>query len=518
MPTEAIIITEFEGMVRGRRTAQARSLRRNLDTPYDLTNLLIDENGHLWLPRAHDAILHNFAGTGRIRKISNITAPDSAILVQVDQALYALNTTAAGPYTPVLLVSNLGDETPVWVNSFQDLDYTLVGNETNTWKITSISAAATAVATTHGFASYVYKGRRWVAVRGSELIHYSDLNTPETFGADSSFAVGGDYLGGDWSEDPGSPTGFAELGDNLVIFMSQAIYLLGGTDPDRMQLNRTNSMVGCWARETIVQTEHGIMFFGGTPRNEFGIYSFTGSQSELVSAPVSAFFRRWEQLHDTTLNSIFQYANKFFHCFRWNDILIFSAEGMRAVEGDIHDVFIYDLVRQTWTTFGGWANGPRVGGVREFGKADALLVTEGDQLRTTVYPLCRASNVNGTAILGWHDEQDPYGFRRFIGVKIYAWKSAISVGNPTITVKASTPDADPLMSGPDPREVTSGPVSVPFVQYANTPASPLVFPINLRGQSIRLTITVDPSDPTDEVLIESVQLIYSGKGQKLSRH
>lgn len=505
MPPELMVVDQFKGMRRGLRTALARSERRELDEPRDLRNAIIDEFGSLWIPSAPEEF-HTFSDdTDRINLIANITNPETAILYQVGTELYYWRTD--GSNDTMTSIVDVATEDPLWVVEFGGTLY--FGTVDDTWKVEDDSWSATKLDNSEvhpGFHSYMYKGRRFVVER-SNTIWFSELNEPEEFGEESFFVVGGEQTGGSWSVDPGSVVCMSEYDDYLAIFCTQSIYLFSGTTEDTFQLRRSNSLVGAWARDSVVRVESGILFFGGTPRGELGVYIFTGGGSELVSEGLTAFFRRWGQVGQLDGESIFEQATKYVHAVRWNDNYILAGDALRTPDlagDDSREVFAYNFKTGAWTTFDGWRPGPRIGLARNNPDNDALHITKGLTVYSTRDAFARAPGERARAVLGWSDHGHPAGHHRFIAVKLSGWK--IGETDPvTVTLKART------RSDEDSVEITR--------DLKDNIFENVVFPINLRGNGIELEFTFDfaESDDNAEALIEQVQLIRSTKGEKVSR-
>ena len=509
MPPELIVVDQFRGMRRGLRTG-VRSSRRNLDTPRDLRNAIVDENGSLWIPPGPDEEFHAFeeATTPRITLIVNVTSPNMGIVYQTGSNLY-YTPTGTGASEDFYHLVNVETHTPVWVIEWGG--YLYVGTEDKTWKIEESAvdvwdASELSSDIPSGFHSYMYKGRRFVVER-TNTVWFSNLNEPENFEEDSWFMVGGESSGGSWSANPGSVTCLIEYDDYLVIFCTQSIYLFMGTTVDTFQLRRTNSLAGAWSRDSVVRVEGGILFFGGTPRGEMGVYLFSGGNSDLVSDGLTAFFRRWDQIGRGHFEgSEFEQATRFIHAVRWNDNYILSGENIRPESmnpGDERQVFMYNFKTNSWTTFDGWDAGPRIGLARAVPQSDALHISKDHVVYSTQEAFCRAPGQRAYFSLGWSDHGHPAGHHRFLGLKLSGWKT--EGHTTTVTFTARTPDDKQVVHIRD---------------LGDRVFDNIVFPINLRGNAIDLDFEIkfDEQDGDEtQVVIEQVQLIRSTKGEKLSR-
>lgn len=480
------IVTSFQGLRYGRDPASAFSQRRALDTPRELVNLLHDEHGQLWLPPAASEVFHAY-GSGTIRHVANVAGTNigNALIVQRGTSVDIFDTDLATP-VPNTAVASLGSSDIIWVNATDDAVY--IGTPANTWKITKSGGSYTTSALSgqpHGFHSYSYQGRRFVLQRNQTLV-WSDINQPETFGGDSTQEVGGDQTGGSWAVRPGSVVALMEIENVLLIFCTQSVWAFTGDSPSNFQLRRTNATAGCWARDTLIRVDDGILFLGGTPRGEMGVHLFSGNNSIPVGDDVGGFFREW-----TFDGGSFDEANQNFSAVRWRDRYILSARG---VDGD-RQVYVYDLTTEAWSTFSAWSDGPALGLIRYGGSLDLLMVTNGGTLYETEHPCPRAPSAPaGNVVLGWHDRGRPSGMARFMAAKVGGW-AAPSEGSLTATVSVPGDDEDYVET-------------LPTDFHDHT-----VLPINLRGKSVELDIDISGT----EALLESVELILSRKGEKLSR-
>lgn len=492
MPSSEFIDV-FEGLAHGKDPVSAFSPRRALNTPRELVNLVHDEHGQLWLPEAAGvANLWEEFGTGvRVKHIANVAGGGGTfVIVQLDSEVYAFSTSVSDP-TPQLLIADVGADNVIWVNA-NELDV-YIGTPAGTWKVNKTGAETFTTASlpaevNHGFHSYTYLGRRFVLQR-NQTVWFSEINQPETFTADSTFQVGGDQTGGSWNVHPGSVVAFVEMENILLIFCTNSVWALTGSSPDNFQLRRTNSHVGCWARDTVVRVDDGILFFGGTPRSEQGVYLFTGNQATLVSEDISGFFRDWQ-----AVSGDFTEANGRFNAVRWRDRYLLSARGPDADR----QVYAYHLGNRQWSTLGNFSEGPALGLFRdnENPGLDKLLVSHGKAIYATTGPLLRSPGAPaGQLTLGWHDQGRPSGLVRFLGLKVGAWTS--DGGHGTLDVTARVPGRVGTWNET---------ASTDFHTHA-------VVPLSLRGKAIEFEMEVQAG----EAVLESVELVFSRKPEKMSR-
>lgn len=424
---QAEMVDVFEGLRYARDLTPSFSPRGPLDTPRELLNAMHNEHGQLWVPPAAADIWYSFGAGTTVRHITNVAGVNigTAMIVQVDSKVYVVDT-GVFPAAAVEVIADVGSER-IWVNAMDTAIY--VGTQDNTWKIVRPSpasgtptATALGAAVPHGFHSYSYQGRRFV-LRRQTTISFSGINQPETFDPDDTFTVGGDQTGGSWTVHPGSLVAALEHEDILLLFLTQSVWALTGNSPQNFRLRRTNALHGCWARDTIVRTDQGILFLGGTPNGEMGVRVFTGNQSIPVSNEIDSFFRAW-----TTASGDFMNANRRFTAVKWKNRYILSARGPDADR----QVYVYDLDNRKWSTFGGWSQGPGVSLVRlqKTGPGlDRLMLTNGKDLYVTALPMVRAPSAPDAKVkVGWHDQGRPSGHVRFLGAKVGLWGDSLAKG------------------------------------------------------------------------------------------
>lgn len=535
-------VTQFKGLLKGLNAQDSITERRGLDTPRELKNLIVNEFGHLWMPPAPNHSIADIAALGgaagpRIKKIAHTRG---GFFFHIGDVEYGDTTQGPGS---IIQDANLVQEftwgtkenpDPVtsagpgednralrfsWVNSSSDAAGTgivLIGNELETWKLSGGSWSDVSAGNKQGPHSILYKGRRFVAggnVNGLRTVWYSDLNQPETFGTDSWFKLEGDAgSGSNLEQYTGHIVGFAVWEDLLIILASQSIWVLSGTSPETFHLRRTSSAAGCLSIESVAEVQGGLMFFGGIPEGETGIYLFTGSESELVSKDISWFFRQW----DSQFEAIAPLANQtnrnrqedegewYFNSVRWQDFYIFSAP---TVDGNNRQIFLYNILNKTWTTFHGWGQFPRLGLEKKYYHPYSLIIGNHDNKvwrATKGFP--RPPNIGGAHEparfkLGWYDQNHAVGLSRFLAVKVSAWK--IGTGTPTIQLTADVPDGGQVVSAVE--------------NVGDDVYDTLVFPLNLRGHGLTLDFDIRPVHDDNEITIEQIELISSRKGEKVSR-
>lgn len=495
--TTSETVHAFQGLAYGRDPVPAFSARRPLDTPRELVNLVHDEHGQLWMPPALDTpdLFHTFAAGDRVKHMANVavTTVGLALIVQIDNAVFIFDTANPDPSSTVeTLIADVGSGDTIWVNATDPAVY--IGVQQKTWKVTGAAGARVVTeitgSTQQGFHSLAYKGRRFVLQRQT-TVKFSDLNAPETFDPDSEFQVGGDQTGGSWQTSPGSVVALVEIEDVLLVCCTNSIWALTGTHPENFRLRRTNSDVGVWSRDSIVRTQDGLLFVGGTPRGEMGVYLFTGNQSVPVSDEIAGLFRDWST--DTDAAGHFEDASRRFSAVRWKDRYILAATEVN----DDRQVYVYHLKSRVWSTMDGYPDGTCVNVARFGGALDRLLLAHGNSIYVTHYQMARSeTNPSGRVTLGWHDQGRPAGMVRFLGAKVGVWVEPGAVVD--LDMDAAVPNGS-----------TSKNSAIPVDFHHHT-----VVPVKLRGKALEVALEITGGD---EALLESFELVMSRKGEKMSR-
>lgn len=113
----------------------------------------------------------------------------------------------------------------------------------------------------------VHKNRIYAANKNSSIVYFSDAGNPTSFPANNFIQIN--------TNDGQNITGISELGDNLVIFKDESVWLLNGeplgagntTTIGNLQLRQADSDVGCSAFRTIRKVGQVLFFMHYT-----GIY------------------------------------------------------------------------------------------------------------------------------------------------------------------------------------------------------------------------------------------------------
>lgn len=497
----SLIVTQFNGVDR-RSQANVRSVSSNLDTPKELINFHVDSNGHLFLPRADGTLIHDFGVDGPIVRMTWCRV---GVVIQAATGVYLLEYGTVGgddaqfPNPPVLLQTLNTQMVPIWVNSV-DLNiyfgyatrgaltgagatYKAEPDGTGGWTVTDISTSDPLGGEVS--MSVMFKGRRFIAGVG-RAIHYSDLNAPEIFGTDSNFDIGGDDGATSFDEYIGTIQGMYTWEDVLVFFMRSTVWLLTGSSPETWNLRQVQTVYGSSGPWTLARMEQGLMRYYQL-KGDPGIFLFQGSGSQKVSDQVDEFFEGFSP-------NLVPKGNPYsWQATSWSERYYLAVSSDTAADLQI---FCFDAGTGQWTTFDGFTKGAICNDQNGlfFSIGDVVYRAEKSEL------LPRAPGRNGKIILGYYDQDNPYGMVRFLGVKVQARYEATGAGTASITCKATVPDG-PSVS--DTKEIDPD-------SYDS-----MVFPIQLRDHAIELSFTVAADDDVS-VLIESIELVISRKGEKLT--
>lgn len=539
MTVQSSIVARFEGYHAGIHHRDALTQRRSFDVPRELLNALVDSYGHLWVPKPWD-VLYDFTSAeidpSSCMKVTAVRGPDGVLTQWGTDVVFVPRDTHDTPSFNVMPPLDSA-VLPIWVVSMTDDNGAggpivdnyqggvLYGTHNQTFALrwpnpgNWADSTATELDTNdwpglvHGRHSFAFRGRRFVAAGlggGSRRVWFSEINQPLRFQSANDdqplnyFDVGGDDTGADLGSYIGELRGFAAMEDVLVIFLSQSIWVLTGNSPETFNLRRTQSAVGCSSIETVVPVDEGLMFVGGMPDGEMGVYLFTGTHSYLVSRDIQWYFEAWDDNLDKYPSNLLEdSAEQTLSATRWENQYVLAAPDLDP-EGK-RQLFVYDLKSKRWSTFGGYTK-PRVGNLY------ALVTGDDDMhLRITSQQMARREGEVAKVTLGWNDEGKVAGHSRFLGLKTFAWRRGEEESDPpTLTVTARVPGDDAAA------EVAVDPIDI---EEEGTVYDGILTPINLRGHAIEVDLEVTPADgdDTSEIVIEGVELIHSRKGEKLSR-
>ena len=479
----------------------ASSVRRALDTPRLLMNMMHTDDGQLWMPPAPDTFVTGVAGTGNLHLIRQTFDPVGTLIVQkgTTVSLYEVSN-ATLPYTTADATFVLDDDEKIWTLVYDGALF--FGNSTQTVKVTGSYTVTdiTDPGIPDGYHSVNYRNRRFVLERVfgtaggvNNRLHYSDIGDAETFGGTAFIDIEAYFEGDSWEGALGSPIALEPYGDFLALFTSQGVVRFTGTDPlTNFTLRPTHSETGAWFRDSVSTLSPGIIFFGGTPRAEWGYYLWNGSGSNLLSEGLNGYLRAWgesSQTFDENLSDSVTWRNRYISSLNVGNI--------------DPTIFVYDWMRKVWSTFNGWTQ-PTVGLARR--GTDRLCVAEADSdiVYYTKSPMFRATATTPAQFtVGYEDEDQPSGLVRFIKVRLTV--NALATGGTGIELK---------MVG---SVVPLGSTATTIKTITEDGQWTLEFPLRMRGSAVELEFTITPSAADQEIVVENLELVQSRKNLKVTR-
>lgn len=492
---ESLVVSSFKGIHRPGNTPYT-SDRRVLDEPKEMYNFHLTELGYLYMPPVPNEVLHDFSADGEIISLNYMESP-KGVIVQMDNGkIFHLGIESSGAFValPTLLATiSVGErEWPLWVNS-TIAGYSLMGyaprNTTGpaedgvTWKVTGTPSAPVA-ASLNGDGvvaasdSQLFKGRRIWVKRGRDVF-FTTLNSyDQPHDPNDTFVISGDDAGDNYLNNPGFVQGMVSWEDVLILFLSSSVWILTGADPNSWNLRQVETIIGNQNAKTLVRTDSGVLGMGGHLISNRGVYLFTGSQSRKVSRVID----HW----------LIDKVNPVYATMSDNKYIL----SVMGSDPDERQFLLMDIDSQQWYAFDGWINGICLA----IDAQRLMLSSEGVLYNTFPRRLPRKSGRGARIILGYHDEENPTGLNRYLGLKISG--KFFGTGQPTVIVTAKTPDTT----------VVSDSINVPSNVFDS-----LVIPLNIRGAAIEFEIAFTPDDDDNELLIENLQVIRSKKAEKVSR-
>lgn len=502
---EAAIVPQFQGIRQPGMTGEV-TRRYDLATPTWIYNFHHTSDGDLYMPSAAE-LVHDFANesgedeNSEIISVHYIEAP-RGLVVQMDsgqifhvaiQPPSEVNFGLDGGNLIIKKLAQMGtgeEQWPIWVNgagSYSLMGYAprgTAGPDTDgkTWKIhgswddPEVTDLTTTVTPTASFSTF-YKGRRFWVKRGRN-VYFSDLNTfDEARPEDNEFRISGDWSGLDHLTNPGFVRGMVAWEDILVFFLGGSVWALSGSGIDTYQLRQVQTIAGNLNDRLLNRTDEGILTVGGNNLNNRSLYLFTGSRAVDLGEDVQQLFKSLGSPRGASIS-----AGKY----------VMSVG--RANEAH-RQFMIYDMRTQRWTLFDGFVRGCVLT------QPGRIVTTEGPNLyRNTQEIFPRKPGRGARYISGFQDDSNPSGLLRYSAIKLTGrrWGG----GSPTLTVTIRT----------DTSTVVSDPQVIPTDEFDN-----FVIPLNVRGAAIQVELEITPANDDTEVLIENMQLIFSRKGEKVSR-
>ena len=491
---QSITINGWQGLdARGQFSVSSE--RYGLDVPKVLRNVHLDERGRLYYPAARAELAHTFADD--IFVLRYIERP-RGILVQLHNGqvwfVKGLSGRDFDDTAGVELLTTLSQtQWPIWSLSSSDVSYFgwgarggSTGSQTFRVSGTTASPVLTNISGASPDTSYseFFKGRRFTVYQDNE-VRFSNLNDYEAFEENNFFTIAGDDGGTSWDTYKGFVQGMVAWEDVLLIFLTGSVWLLTGAGPDTWNLRQAMTTVGNSAAFALTRTERGAMSYGGENAGDPGVFLFTGQSARKVSEMIDPLIPI-----DSGLDF---YATK-----QYDTYLLCKPTD----ELGVAQVFVYDMTRDTWTTFSGWLNAavaPSPAG---------LFLTSNDQLwfhdrEQRYFP--RHPSLGGRVKVGFYDEGAMHDLYRFVALKVTAKRLGTIAS--TMNVTCRIPNAE----GSDPGRVVESAIEVSTDDYVT-----YTVPLNIRGPALEIEFFF-ASTANAGLLVESMQLIYSKKGGKLAR-
>lgn len=489
---QAEVITHWNGI--DQRGESLRTTRAGLQDPREIVNFILDGNGHLFMPRAVNTLIHTFTGEGSILSLRYVAYPDG-LVIQTETKIWYLQR---GETTPVLVGTPDDPEWRIWALSGPDVSYvgyaargTSSGGQT--WKLEPDGSGGVTITelTDQPVASFstFYKGRRFVMDRGREIL-FSELNQLETFLEDNVFNIAGDDGGNSLMANPGFVKGMVGWEGFLTIFLTGSIWILTGSSIENWQLRQAETTVGNTSEWTLVASEMGVFSYGAGNLKNDNFFMFTGNRAVNISKNITPLVPPWL----TGLNDIERVPRP--KAANHYDRYIVALGNPNA--NDIQ-LLVWDMQTEAWTSFDGFVKSEFEPAALGAFYANGLGLYFAEEAQT----IQRASGRSARVVMGWHDEGHTSGLSRILGVKLSGKKSG--TGSPTVTISATVPG-------------TGAPVATSSaVALTDDVFDGILLPVNIRGKAAEITLTVTPANDDNTVLIESLQLVTSRKGEKLSR-
>lgn len=472
------------------------SVRRDLDKPRELVNFHLTDDGHLYMPKSAEVFYEFPEEEGFIRTIHFCETPRGHIIQMSEGKIYFIprgDTDWPDPITVkhVATIPEGERQWNLWVNGIGS-EGTLFGYaprgsagpvDGKTWRLhgdrnNPDTEDLTDVITPTASYSTLYKGRRFWVKRGRS-VYFSNLNdftSPRD--ENNSFPIGGDDSGDGWITNPGFVNGMVGWEDLLIFFMIGSIWNLTGGSPEHWQLRQATTVTGNSNPFSLTPTDYGVLSYSGTNVNNRGIFLFTGDTPVKISRLIDEYMKSPGRMVGCTVSG--------HHA-------IFSASRVGA---DNRQYLVYNFETGQWVSFDGF----------EQGTADVFndgIFLSGKNVLYFNFTnnLTRFPGRGAKGVFGYHDDGNPTGMNRYMGVKLSGRKWG--TGNPTVKVTARTPEGNTVVSSP--------------VELSTNVFDSVLIPLNIRGNAIEFTLEVTPVNDDNEVSIETMQLVVSSKGDKLSR-
>lgn len=562
---EVISAYAFQGMKASRTTTgvyesttqYSQSKRRGpLESPLLIHNMVHSGRGDLWLPPEATSYvdLSSSIGSRWIRNCHTITLPGSAaaswhIITTTDGTNFRIekvrldttvNTTDDGVSWPItfsetaydiygLTVIPVFDSTNGWVFSasgFESL-YELRPAGTYNDPVTSTATvglkwiskdtgAGAGTDSPRGGCQAWYNGRRFTGYTPDydgkyNRLWYSDLNTPFSTGASNYIDLSTANLKGAVSK----ITALIPYNDALYIFTEADAWVLRGSDSTNFDLERLNINISHVGPKAIDEYSGLLYLYSGAQGSE-GVYSFDGNSVTQLSADINEYFAGTSGM---STEAQFAYGTSL--CVHDGRLILCAP---RAGKDDYtSEIFIGDLNedpnKPKWSVHGNWWSStaePHYGltcyrnyaYTQVYGSPPYLpfpakwLFAVDDDLYGGHNSWNRAPSSKGTVTFLYEDLEAPHLTKRFLSFKAIAWRSN-GTGTPTIKATFTDPAGNTRNETKNITATASG-----------SKDAELVWPVNFRGNSLKISLEVTAAATTNGVVLEGVELHCVPKGDK----
>lgn len=479
--------------------------RRHLSEPRELVNMHLTNEGHLFMPKAAFEVWDMSGEDGedtdsRIMGVHYLGSPRGLIVQSSTGQIFhvSMEPPSSTAFPDPMIVTKIADmgtgeeDNPIWVLSTSE-GYGLMGyaprgsagpdTDGKTWRVYNdwddpLVEDLTATVTPTASYSNFFKGRRFWTKRG-RTVFYSEIDDPTSERPENnSFVVGGIDAGDSPLTNLGYVQGMLSWEDVLIIFLSGSVWTLTGATPETWVLRQNMTITGNITARTLTPTDRGVLSYGGDNTNNPGVYLFTGNQAHLISDKIGQYLLNMGSVSSATVAS--------------GKYIISTGRGGVGNR----QFLVFDITDEEWSVFDGFERGTVL-------TQSGLVDVSGEYVlyRSTDQTFPRYPGRGGRVVLGYHDDDHVTGWVRFLGVKVNGRKSG--TGTPTITATITTSEGDT--------------VTPSAIDLTDDVFEGLVIPVNLRGHGLEIELQVNPADDDNEVLIESVQLVMSRKGEKLGR-
>lgn len=520
---EIIRAERFTGLRNIEHVEGFEPLRGDLSSPVSMRGFVPTPEGRLWLPPGATSYGTTITSPDGGRTLTDVVAMapldwgifgSSGFWVQINQywywfkdqsslasPVYVETAPGAGQFQHVggmVFDSSLG-ASGEWAFLVTD------GTNASYWRDSGggviTSTPSLYAANQCGHTGLWYQSRWWMGNLNGHVnrVVYSDVNRPTIIGATSAF----DFV---------SPRGISDIRclkpwqDSLAIFTRRDMWLLRGNDITNFYQERQNGDIGADGHYAVTEYSGGLLFFSSTVGQE-GLWWFGGGAPELRSKNLGRLIRTAARGRAWNWTDIYASA-------MWSNLTVWEDRAILNIgtpSGGSYQGYTYVLDLESgdedWAVLDGFNSGTTYGRpfamVADLGKRPALIQTKGLAIYYTQGALMRLHGSTTATVSFGYTDPERNQFFRFQRCKINLWK--VGSGSPTAVVTFTTESGDTITT------------SSYTVSATNQDDGWIDIPVNLRGRSLKIDVTVTPSSSSNEVWIEDLELWVSGKLTKVSR-